>query len=234
LGTYNNGGNVFVSSGYDVDVLSAGWHHLTAVGSGASTVYYIDGVNVGTASFKSTSQISYIGNFQGGGQQFGTIDDVRIYNRALSTSEISTLFNLGHITSGLVGYWPMDTLTTSGGITYDSAGAGLLTRAATVAITAPTPPVISSFTYGSLTATTRVRKSTPTQVSFSWNITNPPATCTISGPAGFTALTITPVNGVTGSQTGTVNISQSSVFTLTCGTVTKKITIGLIPSVNEI
>jgi hypothetical protein len=69
---------------------------------------------------------------------------------------------------------------------------------------------------------------------FTWKVTNPPATCTISGPSGFTPLTISPVDGVTGSQTGTVNIAQASFFTLTCGTVTKQITIGLVPTVKEI
>jgi hypothetical protein len=81
---------------------------------------------------------------------------------------------------------------------------------------------------------TRVRKSTATSVPFSWKVTNPPATCTISGPNGFTPLTISPVDGVTGSQAGTVNISQASFFTLTCGAVTKQIIVGLIPSVKEI
>ena len=74
---------------------------------------------------------------------------------------------------------------------------------------------------------TRVRKNTPTSVPFTWKVNNPPATCTISGPSGFTPLTISPVDGVTGSQSGTVNIAQPSYFTLTCGAVTKQITIGL-------
>jgi len=81
---------------------------------------------------------------------------------------------------------------------------------------------------------TRVRKGTATSVPFTWKVSNPPATCTISGPNGFTPLIVSPVDGVTGSQTGVVNIAQASYFTLTCGAVTKQITIGLVPTVIEI
>lgn len=37
----------------------------------------------------------------------GAIDDVRIYDRALSASEIRTLSNGGHVSSNLVGHWKM-------------------------------------------------------------------------------------------------------------------------------
>ncbi|MEN9622073.1 MAG: hypothetical protein RLZZ67_507 [Candidatus Parcubacteria bacterium] len=97
LGTYDNGGLGFVSSGYNMSTLApnAGWHHLTAVGSGSVTSFYIDGVFVGSSAFKSSSQISYVGNYQGGGQQFGTIDEVRVYTRALSAAEAKQLFLMG-------------------------------------------------------------------------------------------------------------------------------------------
>jgi len=38
----------------------------------------------------------------------GKIGDVRIYNRALSKSEIQNLYNGKHISDGLVGYWPLN------------------------------------------------------------------------------------------------------------------------------
>jgi hypothetical protein len=53
----------------------------------------------------------------------GTIDDVRIYNRALSAGEVKQLYALGSanvahsntvtLSTGLVGYWPLDGNTTS-------------------------------------------------------------------------------------------------------------------------
>jgi hypothetical protein len=53
----------------------------------------------------------------------GLLDDVRVYNRALSSQEIAQLYNLGttnighsnttSYANGLVGYWPLDGHTTS-------------------------------------------------------------------------------------------------------------------------
>lgn len=50
------------------------------------------------------------------------IDDVRIYNRALSESEIQTLYKGEHIHDGLVGWWPLDEI--DGNTTYDYSGHG--------------------------------------------------------------------------------------------------------------
>ncbi len=96
LGTYDNGGGGFRSSGFYMNTLSNGWHHLVAVGSGSSTKYYIDGQVSGTSSYKSTSDIRSVGNYWGGGQQFGTIDDFAVYSRVLSDLEIQE-----HYTSGI-------------------------------------------------------------------------------------------------------------------------------------
>lgn len=93
LGTYNNGAGTFVSSGYDTDSLSTGWHLITAVGNGSSTTFYVDGVAVGTAAYKSTTDITYFGNYQGGNQNWGKADDLRIYTRALSPAEVDQLYN---------------------------------------------------------------------------------------------------------------------------------------------
>ena len=98
LGTYDNGGGGFVTSGYNMSTLApnAGWHHLTAVGSGSITSFYIDGVLVGSSAYKSSTQITYIGNCSSGcGQQFGTIDELRIYNRAFSAAEANRLYLMG-------------------------------------------------------------------------------------------------------------------------------------------
>ena len=53
----------------------------------------------------------------------GVIDDVRIYNRALSSQEVAQLYAQGQVnaahsntttlSTGLVGYWPFDGNTTS-------------------------------------------------------------------------------------------------------------------------
>jgi hypothetical protein len=105
LGTYDNHSLGWVSSGFNTNTLSTAWHHLTAVGDGGVTKFYIDGAYVGTSNYQSNSEISYIGNYQGGGQQFGSLDDFRIYNRALSPKEISDLYNWA---PGPVAYYKLD------------------------------------------------------------------------------------------------------------------------------
>jgi formylmethanofuran dehydrogenase subunit C len=85
------------------------WHHITGMRHQASDTIklYVDGVLTSaatdtTAGSLSTNTNTYIGaRLQGGLQRAfpGLIDDVRIYNRALSASEIATLAS-GYATTG--------------------------------------------------------------------------------------------------------------------------------------
>jgi len=90
IGIYNAG---FFTSGYNTNSLS-GWHHITTTASGSTTLFYIDGVYVGTANSKIVgSDISGIGNYVVGGTQWsGAIDELRIWNRILSSSEIQQVY----------------------------------------------------------------------------------------------------------------------------------------------
>ena len=90
IGVYNAG---FFDSGYNTNSLS-GWHLITSTATGTTTLFYIDGVYVGTSSTKiSTSDISGIGNYVvGGGQWSGALDELRIWNRVLSSSEIQQIY----------------------------------------------------------------------------------------------------------------------------------------------
>ena len=84
------------------------------------------------------------------------------------------------------------------------------------------PSVISAFSV----TPTRVRKNTPTSVTFTWSGSNLPAEgCSISG---------TSISGATSPRTASITVAQNTVYTLTCGTATKQATVGLIPSVREI
>src|SRR3989344_3079559 len=84
------------------------------------------------------------------------------------------------------------------------------------------PSVISAFSV----TPTRVRKNTPTTVTFTWSGSNLPAEgCSISG---------TSISGATSPRTASITVAQNTVYTLTCGTATKQATVGLIPSVREI
>lgn len=109
-----------------------------------------------------------------------------------------------------------------------SCNNGYVLQGGSCVVSAP-PPTISFSANPS-----RVRKAVSTPVTFSWTVTNPPASCTISGPTGFTPLTINPANGVAGSQVATVTLSARSNFTLTCGAVSQQVTLNLVPNVQEI
>jgi hypothetical protein len=104
------------------------WQHLTITGSGtASTIeLYINGVDVtGTID----SDFSYDGDaaadlnisvWSGNGFPWqGNIDEVRIYNRALSSNEIRDLYNWA---PGPIAHWKFDEST--GTTAYDSSGNG--------------------------------------------------------------------------------------------------------------
>ncbi len=83
------------AAGYSLTAAQmTGWHNIVAVGEGATTTFYIDGVKVGTAAYKPTDDIVAVGNFQGDGQRFADyLDDFRIYDRALSASEIRNVYS---------------------------------------------------------------------------------------------------------------------------------------------
>jgi hypothetical protein len=105
LGTYQNtGGSGFYGClngglNFNVSSISAGWHMVTFTGSGGTEQCYIDAAYVGTVSWQTTDAIEYIGNYQGGAQTWGTIDDFRVYNRVLSSGDITQLYNYTGIPS---------------------------------------------------------------------------------------------------------------------------------------
>jgi len=91
------GGIRWIVTGTD---LGTGWHHVVMVvdGSGVPTAY-LDGVSAGSypgASPAAPTQITYIGGGDGSTRWFkGSVDDVRLYNRALPLSDILSLYSAG-------------------------------------------------------------------------------------------------------------------------------------------
>ncbi|BFT95077.1 hypothetical protein MNSC_10850 [Minisyncoccus archaeophilus] len=98
---YCNGsvrGNTTYGTGYNDD----SWHFLVSVrGSDLRTYIYLDGFYTGSYSQVSSGSISpsnsfYIGQNLNSLQRFkGYVDDVRVYNRALSNEEIFALHSIG-------------------------------------------------------------------------------------------------------------------------------------------
>ena len=75
------------------------WMHLAATWGNDQWNLYIDGVLVKTCNFSSRGPLwsclnMSIGSLQGGSEFFiGLIDEVRIYNRALSSTDVTALYN---------------------------------------------------------------------------------------------------------------------------------------------
>ncbi|MDQ5961468.1 MAG: hypothetical protein QG581_389, partial [Patescibacteria group bacterium] len=93
------------------------WYHLTGVIDAANISLYVNGVSAATpvarpAGSPPASVSNFIGSVMAGGPAWdGTIDEVRIYSRALSAEEISRLYRLTTPTgvdTSLKGYWSLD------------------------------------------------------------------------------------------------------------------------------
>ena len=89
------------------------WHQITMVYNGSALSVMVDGEFVGTkpASISKTKNYLNIGSKIGDGGFFkGNIDDVRIYNRPLTQTEVQSTKNrsLSKTENGLVAYWKMD------------------------------------------------------------------------------------------------------------------------------
>ncbi len=124
--TYKSGSEVYRPS--SIAVNDGLWHHLSFVRTGTTLNIYIDGVlsngtQTGSTALDVTSTgalgIGYNGydSPDDSGYTNGTLDDIRIYSRALSTTEISNLYNRSNkitkVKSGvpnsrLVGYWSFE------------------------------------------------------------------------------------------------------------------------------
>jgi len=76
------------------------WSHVVGVYDNSKLMVYVNGLLTGSdASTGTPTTNAYtldIGSISGNWGFTGTIDEVRIYNRALSAEEILRLYNLGH------------------------------------------------------------------------------------------------------------------------------------------
>ncbi len=95
-------GNGFASAVSTGNLITGGvWHHAVCVIGAGNVKIYIDGVLNATVSLSTTSLTNsgntfIAGNNQGAGTYFkGTIDEVKVYNRTLTASEINTSYLAG-------------------------------------------------------------------------------------------------------------------------------------------
>jgi hypothetical protein len=136
----SDGGNSYMSPMPAVNSTINKWVHyvVTRLSDGTTTMYR-NGAIIGGPASSGTPATGAIQVYLGAGFN-GSMDDVRIYNRALSASEITQLYNLGAAklninttgsnkgrssiagaTAGLVGYWSFNGPDTdwSKNLTYD-------------------------------------------------------------------------------------------------------------------
>ncbi|MEQ1825946.1 MAG: LamG-like jellyroll fold domain-containing protein, partial [Pirellula sp.] len=91
LGTYVS---TFVSGGSDLLPQSSAdrWQHIAAVGANGATSIYVDGKLVGTANAQVTQNLRWIGAY-GTSERFAQqIDEIALYNQALSAAQIADLY----------------------------------------------------------------------------------------------------------------------------------------------
>jgi len=124
VGFYN--GSSYTVLSYSTALAGNGWRHLAATFDDASDSLrlFVDGVQV--ASSTTTASASYaglgtkttIGAHGNGDSSFdmdGMVDDVRVYNRAITAAEV-------HWLHGFTGHWKLDEV--SGTAAADSTGTG--------------------------------------------------------------------------------------------------------------
>ena len=75
------------------------WHHIVVTHSGSTFTFYLDGgfdrQTTQAGTFANNSLPIWIGNDTSGAETGGKLDEVRVYNRALSAAEIKQLYLMG-------------------------------------------------------------------------------------------------------------------------------------------
>jgi hypothetical protein len=115
-----------------VNVLDGAWHHIVGQKTSTALQIYVDGIskastpNTGTIAYTRGTDL-FIGRHGDGVDNYnfnGIIDDIRIYNRALSNQEVLDLYNNAStvITNGLQSHYALNEGT--GTIATDASGNG--------------------------------------------------------------------------------------------------------------
>ena len=96
-----NNAIVDMDSGDGNEIVKGIWWHVTMVHDGVNNIVYVNGLETkkvpATGKLNSTARALYFGNNGiDGGQNFvGALDNVKIYNKALTAAEVNKLFKTG-------------------------------------------------------------------------------------------------------------------------------------------
>jgi len=158
------------------------WNHLvfTFVNATKTLTLYLDGQDIGATRTLTNAQPVdggdlYLGGYQGTSNYYpfkGYLDDVRIYNRTLSSAEATGIFTGAQIdATGLLGHWGFD--EGSGTSVVDRSGNGntgtLIGAVFSTEAPASTCKVLSAG-YRQMTADPYIAITMPTDVTLSPNI----------------------------------------------------------------
>ena len=187
----------------------ATWYHITAVKSGTSGQLYVNGVQEGPTvtipPFVDTNKGSLLvgHNALSGAFLNGSVDEVEIFNRALSTVEINSIYGAGSAGKCKATATP----TATGTATATSTA----TPTATATATATSTPTATSTAAPTATSTpTATATSTPTATSTA----TPTATLTATPTATLTA-TATATDTATTTATATPTDTPTATATST-------------------
>jgi hypothetical protein len=130
----DTGGGLYRTTNYGI-VNTGTWQHVVATWDGTSSQtgikIYINGTEVSysggqdqAVSFDDSATNKYIGAYNATCSMDGGMDDVRIFNRALTSSDIGALYTVTtpDTTTGLIGHWKLD--ETSGSTAVNTASPG--------------------------------------------------------------------------------------------------------------
>ena len=136
---FSNGANWFNAQTAKTSWDANTWYHGVITHNQTTMSWYIDGIldsqTTRTETIQNNNDSLRIGRFDRNAWSWtGLIDDVRIYNRALSADEIKRLYRIGatlkintsinndSLANGLVGYWSMNAPDVAGTTAYDRSG----------------------------------------------------------------------------------------------------------------
>lgn len=97
---------------YDIDSSFNKWVHFTHVYENGNTKYYINGqlvLNWNHSGLNTTDVLPLTFGRWGDSTFFnGMVDDVRLYNRAITEAEAQSIFCGVDVVNGLIGHWPFE------------------------------------------------------------------------------------------------------------------------------
>jgi len=89
LDIYASGADHLASTNLNLNT----WYFVTAVVSSGVGTFYLNGTSAGTFAFNGSPAFNILASENPGNPFVGVMDDVRVYNRALTAGEVADLFN---------------------------------------------------------------------------------------------------------------------------------------------